>query len=368
MSDLAVVSKWVDAQWAATRSVCVDGIAELAKASEAATSEVGPAACGPAVARLLGRDANGRFRVEIAVPVPRAVVVDGFDLHEIPGDHVLATTHVGAHVGDGEDEGLGAAAQRLWGFVAEKRLLAGDNPTRYVFLEGRETHGDALDRYRTEIQVSYHLPVWLNALKQGVTDAVGERAATTVIAGSDEVAASFDAEEIRGFVLGAVGRVDELPVDAAKRACLLQDCAHRYPRLQLDRLRAAYDEIGDLRRFIDRLATDKALFPGKIWLDEGGPTPVVYIQRAVPPWNREAYDATDDPVMKRYHACFCSMVRDAIRTGEPVSEAFCNCSGGWFVQMWQAILDRRLRIDVVESVLRGDDRCLFAIHIPPQLL
>ena len=62
------------------------------------------------------------------------------------------------------------------------------------------------------------------------------------------------------------------------------------------------------------------------------------------------------------------MVKQAILNDEPISPSFCNCSGGWYVQMWEAILDRRLRIDLVESVLQGHDRCLFAVHIPEELL
>jgi len=37
--------------------------------------------------------------------------------------------------------------------------------------------------------------------------------------------------------------------------------------------------------------------------------------------------------------------------------------------MWETILDRRpIRVDVIRSILRGDDRCVFAIHLPEELL
>jgi len=36
--------------------------------------------------------------------------------------------------------------------------------------------------------------------------------------------------------------------------------------------------------------------------------------------------------------------------------------------MWETILGRSpIRVDVVESVLRGDNRCVFAIHLPEEL-
>jgi hypothetical protein len=306
--------------------------------------------------------------VELAFPVTEGASVPGFDVREVPGDHVLCTTHVGPYRGEEEGRNLIDAVRRLWGFIGERRLLAGDNPSRYVFLEGEESHGDDSARYRTEVQVSYHTPVWLDALDRGLRRGGDAETAAAILRDVSLVADSLDADAIRRFVLEAVRRAGDAIDDEEERARVLQDCAHHYPRTQLARLRAAYDEIGDLRAFIERLNTDDKLFPTKIWLDEEGPGPRAFIQRSVPPWNREAYDATDDPVEKRYHACFCVMVRDAIRTGETVPPDFCHCSAGWYVQMWQAILDRRLRVDVVESVLRGDDRCLFAVHLPPELL
>lgn len=52
----------------------------------------------------------------------------------------------------------------------------------------------------------------------------------------------------------------------------------------------------------------------------------------------------------------------------PSSLAGFGSRSRWFVRMWEAILDRRQRIDVIESVPQGRDRCLFAVHIPQELL
>ena len=368
MNEQDVLVKRVEPVWALTKRVYVDGIGELAGIVEVARKEVGSQLVSPPLALLLERDEEKGIRVELAMPANRSAQRRGYTLQEIPPDHVLSTVHVGPYRGGEEGKNLIDTVRAVWAFIGERQLLAGDNPSRYVFLEGPEVHGEDATLYRTEIQVSYHLPVWQASLETGVRRAAGDDAAAAVMAGQQELEGSYDADSIRNWVLGAVRRLDETPMGEPSRDGILQDCAHHYPQIQLKRLREAYDEIGDLRSFIDRLREDRALFPATIWLDESGERPLVYIQRSVPPWNREAYDATDDPVEKRYHSCFCVMVREAIRTGETVSPSFCNCSGGWFVQMWEAILDRRLPVEVVESVLRGDDRCLFAVCIPPELL
>ncbi|UCF09381.1 MAG: hypothetical protein JSW65_04775 [Candidatus Bipolaricaulota bacterium] len=368
MGEPDVTTKWVEPRRAATRRLYVDGIGELALSLDRAQGELKLAVEGAPFALLLERDEKKGIHVELAFPVSADATASGFEVKEIAGDHVLSTVHTGPYRGGDEGENLIDTVRGLWGFISERRLLAGDNPSRYIFLEGEATHGDDSARYRTEVQISYHTPVWFDALDRGLRRHAGTKHAQAIMKDAALLLGSFDSDAIRRFVLEAVRRTGDVVSDEGERARILQDCAHRYPHAQLDRLRAAYDEIGDLRAFIARLAEDDALFPAKIWLDEKGQTPLVYIERSVPPWNREAYEATDDPVEKRYHACFCVMVRDAIRTGEAVPPEFCDCSAGWYVQMWSAILDRRLRIDVVESVLRGDDRCLFAVHVPQELL
>jgi len=351
-----------------SKRLTVKDHAEFAEAVSALREQHTGILADPPIGLILDRAAGGGFEVEIALPVAEGTTVDGLTAHILPADHVFRLVHVGPYVKTESLDGIREAINRAAGFLSEQSMLIGDNPSRYVYLEGPEMHGDRTEDYVTEIQISYHCPVWLDALTEGVTETAGTEAAKVVTEGREKLDGTFDADAIRTWVLGAVDRLDQAIPDEQQRACILQDCAHHYPRVQLDRMRAVYDDLGDLRALIDRLAEDDDLFPTKIWLDESGEHPLVYIQRSVPPWNREAYAATDDPKEKRYHACFCSMVKQAILNDEPISPSFCNCSGGWYVQMWEAILDRRLRIDLVESVLQGHDRCLFAVHIPEELL
>ena len=78
----------------------------------------------------------------------------------------------------------------------------------------------------------------------------------------------------------------------------------------------------------------------------------------------EYLDATD-PVMKRYYACHCPWARESIHsTLKTVSADFCHCSAGFVVQFWEKALDRKLEVDVLETVLGGDNRCRFAIRLP----
>ena len=368
MSSIDVRAKWVEPQTVVAVRCSVKAQHDVQEAIQKLRQAVMASPGGPPVCLFLGHDPEKGFQVEIGLPLAEDAMVEGMRIKTLPGDHVLWATHTGPYTKSDSTPGLRETAERIWEFIAEKSLLAGDNPTRYVYLEGPETHGDQAERYVTEIQISYHLPSWIESLKRGLQAQTDEKTAAAVAAGADEVRHSFDSEKLRSWVLGALARLDESVPCERTRACILNDCAHRYPKLQLLRMKATYEEEGDIARFIERLDRDDDLFPSRIFWKEGEPRHIVFIEKIIPPWNRQAYESATDPVEKRYYGCFCSLVKEVIRTGEELSPSFCNCSAGWFVQMWEAILDRSpIRVDVVESVLRGDNRCVFAIHLPEEL-
>ncbi len=369
MSPIDVCAKWVEPQIVASVQCFVKDQHDVQMAIGKLREKVDPVASSAPVCLFLGHDPEKGFQVEIALPVKEGTSIEGLEIKTLPDDHVLWATHTGPHTKSDGAPGLRETAERMWEFIAERHLLAGDNPTRYVYLEGAETHGDSTENYVTEIQISYHFPVWIESLERGLKERTDEKTAATVTNGADGVRHDFDAEKLRSWVLGALNRLDESVPCERTRACVLNGCAHHYPKVQLLRMKAAYEEEGDILRFIERLNRNDDLFPSRIFWKDDGPRNVVYTEKLVPPWNREAYEQATDPVEKRYYSCFCSLVKEVIRTGEGLSPTFCNCSAGWYVQMWETILDRRpIRVDVVESILRGDDRCVFAIHLPEKLV
>jgi hypothetical protein len=83
------------------------------------------------------------------------------------------------------------------------------------------------------------------------------------------------------------------------------------------------------------------------------------------PYMTKQYLAESNPTMKRYYACHCPWVREAIRRGDVrLFEDFCSCSGGFHKKPFEVIFGQTLKVDVLESVLKGDERCRFAIHLP----
>lgn len=86
------------------------------------------------------------------------------------------------------------------------------------------------------------------------------------------------------------------------------------------------------------------------------------------PYMTKKYLHEKDEKMKRYYACHCAWVREAIKSGLKISPNFCYCSAGYHKRPWDIIFDQPVKADVIETVLKGDLVCRFAIHIPKQFL
>jgi len=83
------------------------------------------------------------------------------------------------------------------------------------------------------------------------------------------------------------------------------------------------------------------------------------------PHQAKEYLAETDEDKKRYHYCHCPWVKESLKNGKSnISPTFCNCSAAFMKKPWEIIFGQPIQTDVLETVLNGDLRCRFAIHLP----
>jgi hypothetical protein len=76
-----------------------------------------------------------------------------------------------------------------------------------------------------------------------------------------------------------------------------------------------------------------------------------------------------DEVRRRYYTCHCPWARESILEPDIGPAAgFCRCSAGYEKRLWDTIFDEPVKVDVLRSVLAGDDVCEFAVHVPAAAL
>jgi hypothetical protein len=83
------------------------------------------------------------------------------------------------------------------------------------------------------------------------------------------------------------------------------------------------------------------------------------------PHMAKEYLAEKDERKRQYYYCHCPWVKEAFKESDrPISPVFCNCSAGFYRAYWEIVFDQSVRVDVLESLLRGDSICKFAVYIP----
>jgi hypothetical protein len=87
----------------------------------------------------------------------------------------------------------------------------------------------------------------------------------------------------------------------------------------------------------------------------------IYITKV--PYNAVRYLHATDTRMKRYYACHCPMLREAILQDKPISPDACSCSLG-HASHYLAGLGMEVRGEVLESAVKGDARCRFVFYLP----
>lgn len=93
----------------------------------------------------------------------------------------------------------------------------------------------------------------------------------------------------------------------------------------------------------------------------------VYITKI--PFRAKKWLEEEDPAKKRYYYCHCPWARESILSGEgTVDPIFCRCSAGFHKKSWEAIFDRQLECQVLESVLAGGSKCRFKLILPEEAM
>ncbi len=93
---------------------------------------------------------------------------------------------------------------------------------------------------------------------------------------------------------------------------------------------------------------------------------LIYVTKI--PYMAKKYLHERDERKKRYYYCHCPWVRESILSNVRVSPNFCYCSAGFEKRPWDVIFNQPVKADVIETVLKGDLLCKFAIHVPKEFL
>lgn len=117
------------------------------------------------------------------------------------------------------------------------------------------------------------------------------------------------------------------------------------------------DEFNEIIKELGRFCSTRANFIQNYTGDLNG-----YLKELKRRWNEDSTIDIDQGIItitsQERKACVCPLIET-----ENVSDLVCNCSLGWQQQSFETVLEKKVEVKIVDSIIRGGKRCVFEIKI-----
>ncbi len=220
---------------------------------------------------------------------------------------------------------------------------------------------------------------WLRQFANCLTTVAGGEVRKKVMEGSETLSGSSGKKVIYEWTRQAMQRLERL-VGEDERRDVMTSCACQYPRAELREAKAIFVQTGDIVRAHRQLQREfEAFLRESLKLDETVIADFVergwgvagrldgreIIATKIPKSSSlTEYLQETDPVKKRVLYCHCPRIRGSIGTGVEIPTTYCYCGAGFYRGIWEYILGKPVRIELLQSVLKGDDVCQFMLTLP----
>lgn len=139
--------------------------------------------------------------------------------------------------------------------------------------------------------------------------------------------------EYEGLSLSELFQSASEQLDGDKFVCTVENCGRRcvHPNL-IHMVRDLYQEVNDIDVLIERM-NEKGIGGGHLRREQ-------------------------DKIYASYDRCYCGHVSNY---NEKVPDEYCNCSRGWFLELFEQTLKVPVKVELVNSIVKGGDKCEFVI-------
>jgi hypothetical protein len=189
----------------------------------------------------------------------------------------------------------------------------------------------------------------IGSIGRTVGELAGEEAKRKFLEGSDKVAkapAGSSAEPLSLWLKNAIDRLDSL-IDEPTRVRIMETCGTRCAEINKRAIG------GFVRRRQKHQSVDEYLAA-----EERKPSRGTRLERKGSVVNFYYTPDTFRPGLR----CYCSLWR-GLPASARVSRTYCHCSKAFVAKLWQAILERPVKVELLQSCISGASECKFAVHL-----
>lgn len=221
--------------------------------------------------------------------------------------------------------------------------------------------------------------IWLGTFSASLERVAGTKIRKKIMEGSEKLSDATDRQVVVAWSTKAMHMLDEY-VQEDKRVQVMTSCACQYPRSELRVMKEKYEETKDIDSVISLLQEKFVSFLEdglklngntverilrKRWGLAGYRENSKIIVTKIPKSGQILeYFAETDPVKKRAIYCHCPRIREALKSSTEISPTYCYCGAGYYEGIWEEILQQPVKVELLKSVLKGDEVCSIAVHLP----
>jgi len=194
-------------------------------------------------------------------------------------------------------------------------------------------------------------PHWPEKLCEGLDNKVGREIREKIMTGCEKLT-KLDEKGKAAWTKRMLDKLDRLVPDKKTRYEIMVFCSCQCADDLIEQFREEYKKSQDIDLLLEKM------YKNPFYIRPVREGNVIYFTKVA--HDVEGFEKAKTDEEKRYCYCHCDYIKAAV---EKTSPTHCYCSSGWYKRIWEGILERRVRVEMVKSIMRGDDCCQFAVYI-----
>lgn len=202
---------------------------------------------------------------------------------------------------------------------------------------------------------------WIENFVKSIDHLAGETVRKEVMEACGKLKVGSAQAQKAVWVKKAMEKLEASVESETMKEIMIATCPHVYPKRRIRKLNERYKKLGDIDKILEIMRNDRS-YKGASYYDnpirEGN---TIYMSKV--PFNPQAHKNAKTKREKQLAYCHCPWIKAAITADEKVTPLFCYCSASWDKQLLEGVLETKVKAELVNCLLKGDDCCTHAYHL-----
>ncbi len=192
---------------------------------------------------------------------------------------------------------------------------------------------------KTDLDMIKQLEICINKIS-------GEEICKKIMDGKEQLKPASSKEKIAIFIKNVMERLDKY-VDVDNRLKIMESCGRNCAMINKNVIERAKKRRNNFKTIDEFLESEQKK-----------PMPGTRLERK----NNVIFQYYTPKAFTRPMRCYCSLLR-GLPESVTISKTYCYCSKAFVKKFWEEVLEKPLKVELLQSVVTGDSECKFSIKV-----